>query len=177
VQDGALVRTSHGGDLVSNDTYRDFELELDWRITEGGNSGILFLVDETPRADGSQPAVWETGLEMQVLDDERHADGRDPLTSAGACYALFAPEHDDTRPVGHWNHVRIAKQGSRVEQWLNGRLQCAYDIGSDDWRARVAASKFRDMPGFARARAGRIALQDHGDEVAFRNIRIHDLSY
>jgi len=157
VQDGALVRSGGGGDLLSNDAFRDFELELDWRITEGGNSGIFFLVDETPRADGSQPAVWESGIEMQVLDNERHPDGQNPVTSAGACYGLFAPERDDTRPVGHWNHVRIAKQGSRVEQWLNGQLQCTYDIGSDDWKARVAASKFRDMPGFARARAGHIA--------------------
>jgi cytochrome c len=177
VQDGALVRSGSGGDIVSDAVFRDFELELEWRIAEGGNSGIFFLVGEVPRADGSMPSVWETGLEMQVLDDARHRDGGNPLTSAGACYALYAPTRDDTRPIGHWNRVRLVKQGSHVEHWLNGHLQCAYDIGSDDWNARVAASKFKDMPAFGKVQAGHLALQDHGDEVAYRNIRIRDLSY
>ena len=97
------------------------------------------------------------------------------MTSAAACYGLYAPTHDDTRPVGHWNHVRIVKQGAHVEQWLNGWLQCSYDIGSDDWNARVAASKFATMPGFAKAPKGHIALQDHGDEVAFRQIFLRRL--
>jgi len=175
VVDGALVRTGPGGDLVSDEDFGDFELQLDWRVAPGGNSGIFFLVDETPRADGSVPAVRETGVEMQILDNERHADGQDPLTSAGACYALHAPTHDDTRPPGHWNHVRLMKTGTHVEQWLNGRLQCSYDIGSDDWTGRVAAGKFARMPAFGRAVRGRIALQDHGDEVAFRNVMLREL--
>jgi cytochrome c len=176
VQDEALVRTGPGGDLVSDQVFEDFELQLDWRIAPGGNSGVFFLVDETPRADGSLPAVWETGIEMQVLDNERHVDGQDPSTSAGACYALYAPTHDDTRPAGHWNRMRVVKRGAHVEHWLNDRLQCAYDIGSDDWTWRVGTSKFARMPAFARAAKGRIALQNHGDEVAFRNVILRDLA-
>jgi cytochrome c len=154
--DGALVRTGGGGDLVTDEVYRDFELRLEWRIAKGGNSGIFFHV-----ADEGQ-AVWQTGPEMQVLDNDEHPDGRNPLTSAGSNYALHAPSRDVTRPVGMWN-------------WLNGEKVVEYELWSPEWKALVAASKFASMPGYGARKEGRIALQDHGDRVEYRNIRIRRL--
>ncbi len=168
VVDGALTLTGPGGDIVTVDEFQDFELELEWQVAEGGNSGIFFNV-----VDGLG-AVWASGPEMQILDNERHHDGGNPLTSAGACYALYAPPMDVTRPVGEWNEARILSRGGEVEHWLNGTLLCSYALGSQDWNDRVAGSKFKDMPEFGRARRGRIALQDHGDRVAFRNIRVRE---
>lgn len=169
VEDGALVMTGGGGDLVTRQSFGSFELRLEWRIAAGGNSGIFYHVTDTGRA------VWESGPEMQVLDDERHPDGRDPKTSAGACYALYAPARRATRPVGEWNRVRLVVDGPRVEHWLNGELLCTYELGSEDWRARVAASKFAAYPSFGVAGEGHIALQDHGDRVEYRSIAIRPL--
>jgi hypothetical protein len=168
VEDGALVIDGPGGDIVTVDEFRDFELELEWQVAEGGNSGIFYNV-----VDGLG-AVWASGPEMQILDNERHHDGQNALTSAGACYALYAPPVDVTRPVGEWNEVRLVSRGGEVEHWLNGTLVCSYTLRSDDWNTRVAGSKFKDMADFGMSRSGRIALQDHGDRVAFRNIRIRE---
>jgi len=170
IVDGALTRTSPAGDLATDAEFGDFELALDWRIAPGGNSGIMYRVSE------DHGAPWETGPEFQVLDDSGHHDGNLPATSAGSCYALYAPDADDTRPVGHWNRARLVVRGDRVEHWLNGALQCRYEIGSEDWKARVAASKFASMPDFGTRARGHVVLQDHGDEVAFRNVRVRELS-
>ncbi|MBL8862842.1 MAG: DUF1080 domain-containing protein [Planctomycetes bacterium] len=166
VVDGALVRTGPGGDLVTADLFADFELALEWRVEAGGNSGVFFRVAD----QGTH--VWETGAEMQVLDNEGHPDGRNPLTSAGSNYALHAPQRDTTRPVGMWNEARLVVDGARVEHWLNGEQVVEYELWTDAWRAAVAASKFAGLPQYGLARAGRIALQDHGDRVAYRNVRI-----
>lgn len=170
VVDGTLARTGSGGDLVTEEQWTDFELRLQWRISEGGNSGIFFRV-----ADG-QDAVWRTGPEMQVLDNERHPDGRNGYTSAGSNYALHAPPTDSTRPVGEWNDVHILVKGASVEYWLNGLRQCRYKIGSEAWEELVAASKFASMPLYGREAGGRIALQDHGDLVWYRAIKVRSLS-
>jgi hypothetical protein len=167
--DGKLKRVAQGGDIITTEQYGSFELELEWRIETGGNSGIFFHVTED--ADH----VWQTGPEMQILDNAAHRDGLQPETSAGSNYALHAPARDVSRPAGEWNQVRLVVQGDHVEHWLNGEKIVEYELGSDDWKARVEASKFRDMPGYGRARSGHIALQDHGDPVAFRNIRIRIL--
>jgi cytochrome c len=170
VVDGALTRTNDGGaDLVTDEEFESFELSLEWKIGAGGNSGVLFHV-----ADGYD-YVWRTGPEMQILDDARHRDGRNPLTSAGANYALHAPERDDTFPVGMWNRARILVDGAHVEHWLNGVKQCEYELWSADWRARVAASKFATMPDYGKFARGRIALQDHGDAVAFRDVKLRPI--
>ncbi len=169
VVDGCLTRTGPGGDLVTDEEFEDFELELEWRLAPGGNSGIFFHVSD------DFGAVWETGPEMQVLDNARHRDGMDPRTSAGANYALHPPARDDTRPVGLFNRARLRVQGGRVEHWLNGVLQCRYTLGDDDWERRVAASKFASMPAYGRAGRGRIALQDHGDPVGYRDVRLREL--
>ncbi len=166
VEDGALVCAGGGDDLVTDEDYADFELELEWKIHEGGNSGIFFHATE------ENDYVWQSAPEMQVLDNDRHPDGRDPRTSAGANYALHAPPRDVTHPVGLWNRARILVRGSHVEHWLNGTKLCEYELWSDDWKALVAASKFASMPRYGQSKTGRIALQDHGDFVAFRNVKI-----
>ena len=159
-----------GGDLVSREPYADFELTLEWKLGEGGNSGIFYRVTE------EREAPWETGPEMQVLDDLRHPDGRNPKTSAGANYALYAPVPNVVRPAGEWNRVRIVVDGDLVSHWLNDVQVVTYRLWSNDWEARVAASKFGHMPDYGRARVGHIVLQDHGDPVWYRNIKIRRLS-
>jgi len=166
VIDGALTRTGPGGDIITERQFDDFELQLEWKVQPAGNSGIFFNVTE----DGW--AVYSTGPEMQVLDNELHPDGGDPRTSAGANYALHAPTRDVSRPPGRWNKVRLIVQGNHVEHWLNGHKLLEYDLHSDDWKDRVAASKFRDFPDYGMRPKGHIALQDHGDLVSYRNIRI-----
>lgn len=178
VEDGAIVLDADesttamtGGDLITEGQYENFELELEWKISEGGNSGIFFAVQEI----AGQRVAYETGIEMQVLDNDNHADGKLPETSAGSCYALYPPAETVVRPVGEYNKVRLLVQDANVEHWLNGRKIVQYTIGSGDWSDRVAASKFADWEHFARYRKGHVALQDHTDRVWFRNIRIREL--
>jgi Domain of Unknown Function (DUF1080) len=167
--DGALTRTAGGGDIVSLDQFENFELTLQWQIAAGGNSGIMFRVSE------STDAPHLTGPEMQVLDNAHHPDGANPLSSAGACYGLYPPSQDVTRPVGAWNDVRIVASGAHVEHWMNGVKIVEYEIGSPDWLARLAAGPFRDVTTYGREPRGHIALQDHGDRVAYRAIKIRSL--
>jgi Domain of Unknown Function (DUF1080) len=166
VVDGTLFRAAGGGDIMTVDQFGDFELRLEWRISKNGNSGIMFRVTD----EGDEP--WWTGPEMQVLDNEGHPDGKDPLTSAGSTYALYAPVRDVTRPVGEWNEVRIVAKGAHVEHWLNGVKVVEYELWSPDWESRVRATKFGSLPQYGRALRGHIVLQDHGDAVWYRNIRI-----
>ncbi len=169
VQSGAITRIGEGGDLITDKQYRDFELSLEWNISEGGNSGIMFRVTE-----GSE-ATYETGPEMQVLDDARHSDGQNRLTSAGSAYGLYAAPAGIVKPAGEWNQVRLLVKGKHVEQWLNGVKVVEYELQSPEWEAKVAASKFRQWPGYGRAPHGYIALQDHGNWVAYRNIKLREL--
>ena len=167
--DSLVCNKGTGGDIVTDEQFGDFELSFEWKVEPGGNSGVFFRVSE------DEPYVWLTGPEMQLLDNERHRDGENPLTSAGANYALHAPEADHSYPAGSFNHSRLLVKGRHVEHWLNGTKLFAYEIGSDDWLTRVAQSKFSDMPKYGRNTSGHIALQDHGDRVWFRNIKIRPL--
>jgi hypothetical protein len=172
IENGAL-KTIVGGDrvdLITREKYKDFDLELEWRVSPGGNSGIIYLVTE----DESQ--TYQTGPEMQVLDDDKHRDGQNALTSAGSLYALIAPKSKKLQPVGGWNKARLVIRNGRVEHWLNGAKLLEYDLGSDSLKGLIAASKFKDMPRFAQNREGHIALQHHGEEVWYRNIRVRRLS-
>lgn len=166
VVDGALTRVAEAGDIVTVDRFGSFELKFDWKIQPGGNSGVFFRVTED--AD----AVWHSAPEYQILDNAAHRDGLKPETSAGADYALHAPTRDATRAPGEWNEARIVVHESHVQHWLNGEKIVEYELGTDDWTALVKASKFGEYPGFGRATAGHIAIQDHGDTVAYRNIKI-----
>ncbi|MGD8278677.1 MAG: DUF1080 domain-containing protein [Gemmatimonadota bacterium] len=168
--DGTLTRTAGGGgDIITVDQYDNFELALDWKIAPGGNSGIFFHVTE----EGD--AMYWSAPEFQVLDDSAHADGLVPETSAGANYALNAPTKEMARPVGEWNEARILVNGPHVEHWLNGEKIVEYELWSDDWKARVAASKFAAWPIYGMAKTGYIGLQEHGSAVAYRNIRIRPI--
>ena len=163
----ALHRTAPAGDIITVEQFEDIDLRLEWKVDEGaGNSGIFFRVSE------DHEHVWETGPEMQVLNNAVHLDGHDPKTSAGSNYALHAPPRDLTRPIGEWNEVRILVQGQHVELWLNGEQVVAYELFSEDWERRVAESKFGSMPRYGRNKRGHIALQDHGDPVWYRNIKL-----
>jgi hypothetical protein len=163
---GALTRVGTAGDLITTETFDDFELAIDWKISHGGNSGIFYRATE----EGHAP--YETGPEFEIRDNAFWLD--DPYTS-GANYGLHPPARDATRPVGYWNHARIVVRGDHVEHWLNGERVVAYELHSLDWQKRVEASKYHQWPAYGRAERGHIGLQDHGDRVWFRNIKIRTL--
>jgi hypothetical protein len=175
VEDGAL-RTIAGcdradqRDIITKVKYRDFELKLEWRVALGANSGIMYLVSE------DENATWRTGPEMQILDDANHVDGKNAKTSAGALYGLIAPVNKTLRPVGKYNQVRIIVRNGHVVYRLNGRKVLEFDLGSDALAAMIADSKFKTFPRFAKNLEGHIALQYHGDDVWYRNIRIRKLT-
>ncbi len=171
-KDGALAFTPGvgGGTLITRDTYADFDLRLEWKVDEGGNSGIFFGIVE------STESAFQSGPEMQVLDNAGHYDGGDPLTSAGSNYGLHAPPEDVTRPVGEWNEVRIVRHGNQVVHWLNGVQVVEYEIASPEWEALVAGSKFIQWPDYGRHHEGHLGLQDHGDPVWYRNVRARRIS-
>ena len=169
VEDGALVLRGKGGDIVTKDQYADFEFQVDWKVAPGGNSGIMWHVSE------EFGAPWETGPEMQVLDDERHGDGKSRLTSAGACYALYPAPMGAVKPAGEWNTAYIRVAGPKVVYRLNGVTTAEFDMSSKAWKDRVAGSKFSSMPNFGTKSSGHIALQDHGDVVMYRNMRVRAL--
>jgi Domain of Unknown Function (DUF1080) len=169
VQDGALTRVGPAGDIITDDQFKNFDLMLEWKIAPGGNSGIFY------RASEDSDAIYWNAPEMQVLDDARHPDGQSRLTSAGAAYGLYPAPPGIVKPANEWNAVRIVVNGNHVEQWLNGVKVVAYDFGSPDFQAKVKDSKFAPHPNFGRNAVGHIGLQDHGDQVAFRNIKIRVL--
>lgn len=164
--DGALARTGTGGDIITVREFEDFELRLEWRLEPGGNSGVFY------RAAEGEEWVYHSAPEYQVLDDDRHPDGRSPLTSAGANYGLHPTIPGVVRPVGEWNEARIVVQGDQVQHWLNGTLVVEYELGSSEWQALVDGSKFSQWAAYGQAPRGHIGLQDHGDPVWYRNIKV-----
>jgi hypothetical protein len=169
-QDGALTKVSRSSDIMTVDEFENFELRLQWRITPGGNSGIMYHVTEQGEA------TYTSGPEYQVLDDSGHADGRNRLTSAGSAYGLYAPPAGIVHRAGEWNDVVIIVRGPHVEHWMNGVKVVQYELWSDEWRRLVQASKFAQWPEYGMAHRGHIALQgDHPGIVAYRSIRIRVL--
>ena len=175
IEDNAIALTGkNGGDLITKNQYENYELILDWKISEGGNSGIIYNVSEDPQYG----ATYHTGPEMQVLDNERHPDakmGKNGNRQAGANYDMISLATPAVNPVGQWNRVRLVVNKGHVEHWLNGKKVVDYQLGSPEWEALVKESKFADMPGYGRIQKGHIALQDHGDKVWFKNIKIRPL--
>ena len=163
------TKPDYGVDLISEEVYENFELELEWKVAKGGNSGIFYYATE----EGDY--IWQSAPEMQVLDNNVHVDGKNTLTSAGALYALIAPTKDVVKPVGKFNKVRIKVFNGKVEHWLNGVKIVDYIYQSNAMWQLVDKSKFKTMPLFAKASKGRIGIQgDHG-EVWYKNVRIRRL--
>jgi len=172
VEDGAIMLTgSGGGTIVTKEEYDNFELEMEWKISEGGNSGLFFNVIES---DELGPA-WHSGPEYQLLDNERHQDAQIRKHRAGDNYDVQQSTVETVKPAGEWNTTRLVVNGSQVEHYLNGEKVVEYELGSQAWQDSVAASKFAELPMYGKADKGHIALQDHGDQVWFRNIRIREL--
>jgi len=166
VIDGVLVRAAKGaGDILTNEEYGAFEFSLDFKISPGGNSGVIYHVKNT----GKTP--WQTGPEIQIQDN---VDGHDPQ-KCGWLYQLYSSDVDATKPAGEWNTLRVVITPEKCEHYMNGVKYCEYVKGGDDWKKKVAASKFAAFKGFGEATEGYVCLQDHNDEVAYRNIKIRSL--
>ena len=179
VIDGSLVRVRGGAggkgagggdDIITRDQFGDFELMLDWRIMDkAGNSGVIL------RAAEDAVTSWHTGPEYQLLDNAAYP-GRSVKELAGACYDLYAPAKDVSKPQGQWNTTRVVADGRHMEHWLNGTKLLEYELGSDDWKQRVAGSKFKDMAHFKDPPLkGHICLQDHTARLEFRNIKVRPI--
>ncbi len=167
--DGTLARVGDAGDIITIDQFENFELRFDWKVEHGGNSGIFFGVGE----DGA--VAWHSGPEYQLLHNAGHPDGQAAITAAGSNYAVHPPFEDMTNPVGEWNRSRLRVNRGHVEHWMNGMYLLSYDIGDDEWQRRVTDSKFSELPLYGQNRRGHIAIQDHGDPVWFRNMKIRAL--
>lgn len=154
------------GDVITKETYKDFELQVEWSIEKGGNSGIMFRVT----LGDDQP--YYSGPEFQILDDESAGDGKNELTSAGALYDLYPATEKELKPAGTWNKSRIIVEGNQITHYLNGKKVVEVESGSDDWNERLAKSKFKDWEKFNKAETGHIAFQNHGNAVKFRKLRI-----
>jgi len=179
IEGGALVKDDRVPDIITKDQFGDFELELEWKIGEAGNSGIFYRGIEDPDYKGAanNDRIYTTGPEYQLLDDIKAQDNKTRLTCAAAAYGLYPSPEGHLKPVGQWNKTRIVAKGAHVEHWLNDVKVVEYELWSPDWEAKVQAAKFKDWPKFGRAKRGHIGLQgDHEGPLAFRNIRIRELS-
>ena len=164
-----------GGDLMTTDTFRDFELVFEWKVVPGSNSGVKYNVsEELSLAKATNHAAL--GFEYQVLDDSLNDDNKVPTHRAGSLYDLVAPNTaKHLRPVGQWNDARIVFRGNHGEHWLNGAKIVEFELGTPRMDSLLAASKYHPIPGFAEHRSGHIVLQDHGDEAYYRSIKIRAL--
>jgi hypothetical protein len=180
IQDGAIYldasnkdnwQPGDGGDIATDEEFDNFHLQLEWKIAKNGNSGIMFFVHESE--EYSYP--WMTGPEMQVLDNDGHPDAKIRTHRAGDLYDLIESSEETVRPLGEWNLAEIVSKDGNLELHLNGVKVVTTTIWTPEWDEMVANSKFKDMPGFGKFKKGKIALQDHGDEVWFRNIKIKKL--
>lgn len=175
VAEGAIyldTAKKEGGDLVTNEEFDNFHLKLEWKIAPKGNSGIIFYTHE----DTAQyKATYHTGLEMQVLDNDGHPDGKIIKHRAGDLYDLISCSRETVKPVGEWNEAEIISKDGKLDLRLNGETVVSTTLWDENWKTMVAGSKFKSMPGFGTYKKGHIVLQDHGDLVWYRNIQIKKL--
>ena len=170
VRHGVLSKSGPVEDLESTGTYRDFDLEWQWKIGEASNSGIFY------RATHADSHIYLTGLEYQLVDDAHTQDGKSRMTAAGSVFAIYPCPAGIVHPYGHWNMSRIVVRGTHVEYWLNGRKTISYVVGSPDWQHRVAASVFAPHPHYGREPVGMIGIQgDHPGSVWIRDMRVRVL--
>jgi len=170
VKEGVLHRAAAAGDLVSKDEFLNFEFEFEWKISGKGNSGVKYRVSDYA------PLGAHVGIEYQLLDDQGHSNGKVQKTSNGSLYDLLPPVSvKKLHPAGEWNSSRIVVQGNAIEHWLNGEKVVSVTVGSEPWKVALAQSKFRRAAEFG-TKKGRLLLQDHGDEVWFRKLRVRALS-
>ena len=166
-------QTKDGGDIVSNGVYGNFDMQLDWKISEGGNSGIMFYVQEDT---SKYQYTWYTGPEMQVCDNDKNEDGKVYKSQAGDIYELFPTNAAAyVNPAGQWNHVEIKADKGKLDLYMNEHHTLDTTIWDDAWKKNIAGTKFKDMPGFGTFKKGKIALQDHGADVWYKNIKIKEL--
>ena len=160
-----------GGDIITVNEYENYELNFEWKIQEGGNSGLIYHLIEDEKYENT----WQTGPELQILDNERHPDAKIFKHRSGDLYDLIPTKVISARPAGQWNQIRLIVKGDHIEHWQNGHKVVEYTIGSDEWKELVANSKWKEHPDYGSARKGHIGLQDHGDQVWFKNIKIRGL--
>ncbi len=169
VELGPTNKVEDGGeDIISDKAYENFELTLDWKISEAGNNGIFYTVQE----DTVYNENWKTSPEMQVMDNQKHKDGLISKHRAGDLYDLIAANPVRVKDQGEWNSVRIVKDHGKIEHWLNGTMVLAYDVNSPEWKDMISKSKFKDLTEFATPGMGHIGFQDHDNEVFYKNIKI-----
>lgn len=164
-------QTGDGGDIVTNEEFGNFHLKYEWKIAQNGNSGVMFYVHEAPEFQ----YPWNTGPEMQVLDNAGHPDAKIISHRAGDLYDLIVSSEETVKPFGEWNQSEIIANNGKLDLVLNGKTIVSTTMWTPEWEALIAKSKFKDMPGFGKYKKGKIALQDHGDLVHFRNIVIKKL--
>lgn len=164
-------QTGDGGDIVTNEEFENFHLKYEWKIAQNGNSGVMFFVHESPEFQ----YPWNTGPEMQVLDNAGHPDAKIISHRAGDLYDLIVSSEETVKPYGEWNQAEIIANNGKLDLLLNGKTIVSTTMWTPEWEALVAKSKFKDMSGFGKYKKGKIALQDHGDLVHFRNIVIKKL--
>lgn len=164
-------QAGEGGDIVTNEEFDNFHLKYDWKIAQNGNSGLIFYVHEAPEYKNT----YNTGLEMQVLDNEGHPDAKIISHRAGDLYDLIVSSEETVKPYGEWNSAEIIANNGKLDLILNGTTVVSTTLWTPEWEALIADSKFKDMPNFGTFKKGRIALQDHGDLVYFKNVVIKKL--
>lgn len=164
-------QTVGGGDLMNENEFENFQLKLEWKVDTAGNSGIILYSQEDPKYEHS----WHTGLEIQVLDNERHSDRVYPKHRAGDLYDLVSSSPETVKPALEWNSVEITCNKGKLEEWLNGTKVLDVTLWDDNWKTMVAGSKFKGQKDFGTFTKGKIGIQDHGNKVWYRNIKIRKL--
>jgi hypothetical protein len=164
-------QTGDGGDIVTAEEFENFHFKYEWKIAKNGNSGVIFLVHESPEYQ----YPWQTGPEMQVLDNAGHPDAKIISHRAGDLYDLIVSSQETVKPAGEWNQAEIRINKGKLDFFLNGVNIVSTQLFTPEWEALIAKSKFKSMPGFGKYKKGKISLQDHGDVVHYRNLMIKKL--